>query len=311
MQKLESSKIEIWELYIKNFKEYLQIERNLSKNTLDAYIRDIEKLEKFSIKNSIESPKSVSNWILIDFLKEVSKKNISERTQARWVSSIKAFYKYLIEEELIKENPTTLIESPKLGIYLPDVLSSEDIEKLISEIDETDNLGKRNFCILELLYGCGLRVSELINLKLSDINQKEHYIKVEGKGKKVRFIPLICYTQEILQNYITNVRSQMYISNDNTDAVFVSNRGTPMSRSMIFRIVKTLAKKANIHAEISPHTLRHSFATHLLQNGVDLRFIQDLLGHSSIATTQIYTHLNTENLRQVISKFHPRNKISS
>jgi len=308
MQNFKKSKIEIWDLYIKNFKEYLQIERNFSKNTLDAYIRDIKQLERFSIISSIKSPKFVSCENLMDYLQEISKKNISERTQARCISSIKAFYKYLIEEELVQENPTTLIESPKLGIYLPNVLSFEDIEKLINEIDKTNVLGKRNFCILELLYGCGFRVSELINLKLSDIYQKEGYIKIEGKGKKIRFVPLIPYTQKTLNNYITYVRTQMYISDHNTDIAFVSNRGTPMSRSMIFRIIKTLAKKANIYSDISPHTFRHSFATHLLQNGADLRFIQELLGHSSIATTQIYTHLNTENLRQVITEFHPRNR---
>jgi len=311
MQEPDITHIDIWELYIKNFKEYMLMERNFSKNTLEAYIRDINKLSKFSIKNSIKSPEYISRENLMDLLKEISKKNICERTQARWISSVKAFYKYLLDEELVNENPTTLIESPKLGVYLPDALSLEDIEKLSNEIDRTDNLGERNFCILELLYGCGIRVSELVNLKLSDINQKEHFIRVEGKGKKVRLIPLIDYTQEILHGYLTNIRNRMYISKNNPDIIFVSNRGTPMSRSMVFRIIKNLAKKANIQTNISPHTLRHSFATHLLQNGVDLRFIQELLGHSSIATTQIYTHLNTENLRQAISEFHPRNKPNS
>jgi len=305
------NKTNSWEFHIKKFKEYIQLERNFSQNTLDAYIRDVEKLAKFSIDNSINSPENISCENLMDFLKENLKREISERTQARWVSSIKIFYKYLIEEELLEENPTNLLESPKLGIYLPDTLSFDDVERMINGIERTDNLGERNFCILETLYACGLRVSELINLKLSDINHNELYVRVEGKGKKVRLVPLIPYTQKILHSYITNVRSNMYISNDCTDVLFLNNRGKSMSRSMIFRIIKKTANKINISNNISPHTFRHSFATHLLQNGADLRFIQELLGHSSISTTQIYTHLNMENLRETITEFHPRNKYNN
>lgn len=236
-----------------------------------------------------------------------SKQGISERTQARWVSSTKAFYKYLFEEELIQENPTSLLEGPKLGLYLPDTLSFDDVEKLVSVIDQSTDIGQRNFCIIEVLYGCGLRVSELIDLKLSDINFNESYIRVEGKGKKVRFVPLAPYTQKFFQNYIQHTRSHMRVAPKSTDVAFLNTRGTALSRVMVFIMIKEMAAKAGIYRSISPHTFRHSFATHLLQNGADLRFIQELLGHSSITTTQVYTHLETENLRTAIIDFHPRN----
>ncbi|GJN62938.1 site-specific tyrosine recombinase XerD [Elizabethkingia anophelis] len=297
-----------WDIQIKNFAEYLRFEKNFSNNTLDAYIRDLKKLAEYA-QEFLEdlSPADITYDHLLDFMQYQSKQGISERTQARWVSSTKAFYKYLFEEELIQENPTSLLEGPKLGLYLPDTLSFEDVEKLVSVIDQSTDIGQRNFCIIEVLYGCGLRVSELIDLKLSDINFNESYIRVEGKGKKVRFVPMAPYTQKILQNYIQHTRSHMRIAPKSTDIAFLNTRGTALSRVMVFIMIKEMAAKAGIYRSISPHTFRHSFATHLLQNGADLRFIQELLGHSSITTTQVYTHLDTENLRTAIIDFHPRN----
>ncbi|OPC40615.1 site-specific tyrosine recombinase XerD [Elizabethkingia miricola] len=297
-----------WDKQIKNFAEYLKFEKNFSNNTLDAYIRDLKKLAEYAQEFLGDlSPENITYDHLLDFMQYQSKQGISERTQARWVSSTKAFYKYLFEEELIQENPTSLLEGPKLGLYLPDTLSFDDVEKLVSVIDQSTDIGQRNFCIIEVLYGCGLRVSELIDLKLSDINFNESYIRVEGKGKKVRFVPLAPYTQKILQNYIQHTRSHMRIAPKSTDVAFLNSRGTALSRVMVFIMIKEMAAKAGIYRSISPHTFRHSFATHLLQNGADLRFIQELLGHSSITTTQVYTHLDTENLRTAIIDFHPRN----
>lgn len=297
-----------WDTQIKNFAEYLKFEKNFSNNTLDAYIRDLKKLAEYAQEFLGDlSPENITYDHLLDFMQYQSKQGISERTQARWVSSTKAFYKYLFEEELIQENPTSLLEGPKLGLYLPDPLSFDDVEKLVSVIDQSTDIGQRNFCIIEVLYGCGLRVSELIDLKLSDINFNESYIRVEGKGKKVRFVPLAPYTQKILQNYIQHTRSHMRVAPKSTDVAFLNSRGTALSRVMVFIMIKEMAAKAGIYRSISPHTFRHSFATHLLQNGADLRFIQELLGHSSITTTQVYTHLDTENLRTAIIDFHPRN----
>ena len=298
----------IWNETIENFSNFLKFERNFSDNTLDAYIRDIKKLKTFSEeKLNHVTPDKISYENLQEYLVVLSKEKISERTQARWISSIKSFFKYMLEEELREDNPAALLEGPKLGLYLPDTLSFEDVEKIANAIDLSTDLGIRNQCMIEVLYGCGLRVSELIDLKISDINFKEKFIKVQGKGKKVRYIPLAEYTSELIKNYIKNVRSKNKINKKYEDFLFLNSRGTSMSRVIVFIIIKELVEKAGIRKNISPHTFRHSFATHLLQNGVDLRFIQEMLGHSSITTTEIYTHLNTDELHNVILKFHPRN----
>ena len=239
---------------------------------------------------------------------KLSKEKFSERSQARWISSVKAFFRYLLEEEVRTDNPATLLEGPKLGLYLPDTLSSEDIEKVVKAIDLSTDLGVRNHCLIEVLYGCGLRVSELIEVKISNINFKEGYMKVEGKGRKIRFIPLADYTSKLIQNYIKEVRSKQKINKRYEDHLFLNSRGSNLSRVIVFIIIKELTDKAGISKRISPHTFRHSFATHLLQNGADLRYIQEMLGHSSITTTEIYTHLNTDELRNVILNYHPRNK---
>lgn len=298
-----------WAEKINDFSNFLRFEKNFSDNTMDAYLRDIKKLEKFANTDLDEiSPQDISYENLQEYLYQLSKKKMSERSQARGISSIKTFFKFLLEEEYREDNPAALLETPKLGLYLPDTLSIEDVDKIIDSIDTDTDIGIRNHCILEVLYGCGLRVSELVNLKISNINFKENYLLVEGKGDKTRLVPLATTTAGYILNYIKTVRSQAKISKKSQDILFLNNRGNRMSRVIVFIIIKDLAQKAGINKNISPHTFRHSFATHLLQNGADLRFIQEMLGHSSITTTQIYTHLKTEELRDVIIQFHPRNK---
>ena len=297
-----------WNETIENFSNFLKFERNFSDNTLDAYIRDIKKFSLYAEKNLENSkPKAITYEDLQEYLILQSKQKISERTQARWISSIKSFFKYLLEEEIRDDNPATLLEGPKLGLYLPDTLSVEDVERITKNINLSTDLGVRNQCMVEVLYGCGLRVSELIELKISDINFKEGFLKVEGKGQKVRYVPLAKYTSHLIKNYLENVRINNKINKKYEDIMFLNSRGSSMSRVIVFIIIKELADKAGIRKNISPHTFRHSFATHMLQNGADLRFIQEMLGHSSITTTEIYTHLNTEELRDTILKYHPRN----
>lgn len=297
-----------WDEKIKDFEIFLRFERNFSENTLDAYIRDIKKLKEYA-EEDLENvgPDTICYENLQEYIFNLSKQKFSERSQARWISSIKAFFKYLVEDEFRADNPATLLEGPKLGLYLPDTLSLPDINKIISAIELNSDLGKRNQCIIEVLYGCGLRVSELIELKISNINFREHYIKILGKGNKTRFVPLADYTAKLLQSYISEVRSKIKVSKRHEDTLFLNSRGTSMSRVIVFLIIKELTDKAGVSKKISPHTFRHSFATHLLQNGADLRYIQEMLGHSSITTTEIYTHLKTEELRDVILTYHPRN----
>lgn len=297
-----------WDEKIKDFEIFLRFERNFSENTLDAYIRDIKKLKEYA-EEDLENvgPDIIQYENLQEYIFNLSKKKFSERSQARWISSIKAFFKYLVEDEFRKDNPATLLEGPKLGLYLPDTLTLPDINKIIGAIELDSDLGKRNQCIIEVLYGCGLRVSELIELKISNINFQENYIKVLGKGKKIRFVPLADYTATLLLNYISEIRSKIRVSKRYEDTLFLNSRGTSMSRVIVFLIIKELTDKAGVSKKISPHTFRHSFATHLLQNGADLRYIQEMLGHSSITSTEIYTHLKTEELRDVILNYHPRN----
>ncbi|WP_313027140.1 site-specific tyrosine recombinase XerD [Soonwooa sp.] len=298
-----------WSEKISDFSNYLKFEKNFSDNTLDAYVRDIKKLQEYAM-TELEgiSPLEISFENLQEFIYQLSKKKISERSQARWISSIKAFFKYLVEDEIREDNPATLLEGPKLGLYLPDTLSIEDIERIMKCIDLSNDLGQRNRCILEVLYACGLRVSELIDLKISNINFKEHYLKVEGKGGKVRLVPLAEYTSELILSYISDTRAKGKINKKYEDILFLNSRGANMSRVIVFLIIKELTDRAGVNKKISPHTFRHSFATHLLQNGADLRYIQEMLGHSSITTTEIYTHLKTEELRDVILNYHPRNQ---
>ena len=294
-----------WKTSIKEFKTYLRIERSLSDNTIDSYIRDVKKLSYFAEKIN-KSELKINKSDIKDFIKEINEDEISARTQSRIISGIKAFYKYLILEDYIKINPTELIESPQIGMKLPDTLSVHEIDSLLSAIDLSHPQGQRNRAILEVLYSCGLRVSELVNLKLSNIRFKEGYVKVLGKGNKERFAPIGSSALKYLKIYLKEVRVNQNIKKDSEDIVFLNRRGNKLTRVMIFTIVKQLAEKIGLKKKISPHTFRHSFATHLIEGGADLRAIQEMLGHESITTTEIYTHLDREFLRDAILTFHPR-----
>ena len=295
-----------WDNYINDFKSYLLIERSLSKNTISSYINDIKKFSNYSILLKL-SPLKISRKNITNFLTKINKSGISARTQARTISSIKAFYKYLIIEDYITSNPTLLIETPRLSIKIPEILSIKEIDKMISSIDLSKSNGQRNTAILELLYSCGLRVTELINLKISNINFTDNYIKIIGKGNKERLTPISYKALDCLNLYLRNDRYNQKLNNKSKDIVFINNRGNKLTRVMIFIIIKKLANKCCINKNISPHTFRHSFATHLIKGGADLRAVQEMLGHESITTTEIYTHLDKEYLRSNIIKFHPRN----
>jgi integrase/recombinase XerD len=294
-----------WETSIKGFKSYLQIERSLSDNSVQAYIRDVKKFANYAIAIKLSELK-VTRTDISNFLAQINKKNISSRSQARIISGIKAFYKYLIMEDYLKINPTELIESPKIGLKLPDTLSLIEIDKLIAAVDLSNKQGERNRAILETLYSCGLRVSELTNLQLSNIHFKEGYLKVTGKGDKERLAPIGGRAIKYLTIYINEVRNHQEIKKGNEDFVFLNNRGAKLTRVMIFLIIQKLTEKIGLKKKISPHTFRHSFATHLIEGGADLRAVQEMLGHESITTTEIYTHLDNEYLRSNIIQFHPR-----
>jgi integrase/recombinase XerD len=294
-----------WETSIKGFKSYLQIERSLSDNSVQAYIRDIKKFASYAIPLNLNELK-ITRENISDFLAELKGNNISARSQARIISGIKAYYKYLIMEDYIKFNPTELIESPKIGLKLPDTLSLIEIDKLIAAVDLSNSQGERNRAILETLYSCGLRVSELINLQLSNIHFKEGYLKVIGKGDKERLAPIGGRALQYLKIYINEVRNHQSIKKGHDDFVFLNNRGAKLTRVMIFLIIQKLTEIIGLKKKISPHTFRHSFATHLIEGGADLRAVQEMLGHESITTTEIYTHLDKDYLRSNIIQFHPR-----
>ena len=294
-----------WESSIKGFKSYLQIERSLSDNSVQAYIRDIKKFANYAIPLKLNELK-IQRENISDFLAELKNDGITARSQARIISGIKAFYKYLIIEDYIKYDPTELIESPKVGFKLPDTLSLIEIDKLISAVDLSNKQGERNRAILETLYSCGLRVSELTNLKLSNIYFNEGYLKVIGKGDKERLAPIGGRALKYLTTYINEVRNHQTIKKGQEDFVFLNNRGAGLTRVMIFLIIQKLAAEIGLKKKISPHTFRHSFATHLIEGGADLRAVQEMLGHESITTTEIYTHLDKDYLRSNIIQFHPR-----
>ena len=294
-----------WETSIKGFKSYLQIERSLSDNSVQAYIRDVKKFANYAIPLEL-SELNVTRDNISGFLSEINKDHISARSQARIISGIKAFYKYLIIEDYLKVNPTELIESPRIGLKLPDTLSLIEIDKLIAAVDLSTKQGERNRAIIETLYSCGLRVSELTGLQLSNIHFKEGYLKVTGKGDKERLAPIGGRAIKYLTIYIKEVRNHQEIKKGNEDFVFLNNRGTKLTRVMIFLIIQKLTQRIGLKKKISPHTFRHSFATHLIEGGADLRAVQEMLGHESITTTEIYTHLDNEYLRSNIIQFHPR-----
>jgi len=294
-----------WESSIKEFKYYLKVERSLADNSIESYLRDIKKLADYC-RDIKKHEKSVATQDIRNFISHLVSEKISPRSQARIISGIKAFYKYLILEDYITDDPTLLIENPKIGLKLPEVLSVEEIELIISSIDLSKKQGQRNKAIIETLYSCGLRVTELINLKISNINFKEEYIKVIGKGNKERLTPIGSNALKYIQIYVNEVRIHQKISKGNEDIVFLNNRGSKLSRVMIFTLIKNILKKIGIKKKVSPHTFRHSFATHLIEGGADLRAVQEMLGHESITTTEIYTHLDKDYLRSNIMQFHPR-----
>ncbi|KEZ93861.1 site-specific tyrosine recombinase XerD [Nonlabens ulvanivorans] len=295
-----------WEHSIKDFLTYSRLERSLADNTIKAYKRDLEKFTTWLTDHKIsQSPTHITTNTIRDYIYELAK-NVSARSQARALSSLKAFFNYLILEDYRKDNPLELIESPKIGRKLPDTLSTSEIDTLINSIDRSTPQGERNRAILETLYGCGLRVSELITLKISDLFFEEGFIKVTGKGDKQRFIPIGEFTINVINLYRDEIRCHIPIKPQHTDTLFLNRRGAGLTRAMIFHIIKELKIKAGITKKISPHTFRHSFATHLLENGADLRSIQMMLGHESITTTEIYMHVDRAHLTKIMEKHHPR-----
>ncbi|MGM0635101.1 MAG: site-specific tyrosine recombinase XerD [Bacteroidota bacterium] len=294
-----------WNQAIKEFTTYLKIERGLSQNSIDSYTLDIQKLIKFLAEsNSKETPIAVEEETVKDFVYQLSKV-VNERSQARIISGLKSFFEFLVFEDLRKSNPMELVESPKIGRKLPETLSTSEIDAMVKAIDLVHPQGERNRAIIETLYGCGLRVSELINLRISDLFFDESFISVTGKGDKQRFVPIGKYTQKFITIYRDQVRVHQPIHDNFSDILFLNRRGKQLTRAMIFTLVRQLAKEANIQKKVSPHTFRHSFATHLLENGADLRAIQQMLGHESITTTEVYMHLDRSYLKEVVHKYHP------
>ena len=297
-----------WKHIISDYKYYLRIERGLSVNSVENYGLDIQKLMNYLDQHQIlNSPKTIDSETLHNFIYD-SAKYLSARSQARLISGLKSFFSYLVFEDYRADDPTALIETPKLGRKLPNTLTLEEIDALISSIDLSTPEGERNRCMIETLYSCGLRATELISLKISELYFKEGFIRVLGKGKKQRFVPIAPSAIKYINIYLAEVRSHISIKKGHEDILFLNRRGGQLTRAMLFTIIKNTAKKTGIAKTISPHTFRHSFATHLLQNGADLRAIQQMLGHQSITTTEIYMHLNQKDLANVISKHHPRNE---
>lgn len=295
-----------WQNAIEDYQNYLKLERGLSENTISGYTRDLEKLVLFleTIDLAISPVKIESNNIK-EFVYEISK-NVSPRSQARIISGLRSFFSYLVFEGYRKSNPTDLIETPKIGLKLPDTLSESEINSLIAAVDLSHPQGERNRTILETLYSCGLRVSEIITLKISDLFFEEGFIRVLGKGNKERFVPIHSRAQQLIDLYIKTDRNKMEPQKGFEDTIFLNRRGKGLTRQMIFIILKNLAEKIGLHKKISPHTFRHSFATHLLKNGADLRAIQQMLGHESITTTEVYVHLDRGFLKDVLETYHPR-----
>tara|TARA_B100000700_G_C15043924_1_gene856828 strand:+ start:716 stop:1615 length:900 start_codon:yes stop_codon:yes gene_type:complete len=295
-----------WEYILKDYLTYLKLERGLSVNSISSYELDLIKLINFlKVKSISASPLTIDQETLQLFLYEIAKE-LNSRSRARIISGLKSFFNYLIFEDYRKDNPTDLIEAPKIGRKLPETISIEEIDELIAAIDLTKTEGERNRAIIETLYGCGLRVSELTNLRISDLYFEEGFIKVTGKGDKQRFVPISDYNIKYITIYKDQVRAHQEIKPEASDTLFLNRRGAQLTRAMIFTIIKQLAEKANIRKKISPHTFRHSFATHLLENGADLRAIQQMLGHESITTTEIYMHMDRTYLREVLETYHPK-----
>jgi integrase/recombinase XerD len=295
-----------WQSYIKEYQNYLRLERGLSKNTIENYTFDIEKLVLFLNQHEITiSPIQISEETIQQFIYEISSK-VNARSQSRVISGLKSFFNYLVFEDYRKDTPLELIEVPKTGRKLPDTLATEEIDALISAIDLSAPEGERNRAMLETLYSCGLRVSELVGLKISDLFFEEGFIKITGKGNKQRFVPVGSSTIKYITSYVNLIRVHYPTHKGHEDTLFLNRRGKQLTRAMIFTIIKDLAVKISLNKTISPHTFRHSFATHLLENGADLRSIQLMLGHESITTTEVYMHLDRKFLSEVLNNYHPR-----
>jgi integrase/recombinase XerD len=296
-----------WSSYVKGYKAYLHLEKSLSENSVEAYVHDVNKLVQYmEFANLNLSPEKIKLNNLQDFLIWINGLGMTSRTQARVISGMKGFYKYLLLENVVTEDPTEMLESPKIGFKLPVTLSVEEIDTLINAIDLSKPEGERNKAILETLYGCGLRVSELVNLKISNLFFNDGFIKVTGKGDKERLVPLGSAAQKHISIYLDTVRTHLEIRKGFEDILFLNHYGSKLTRIMIFMFIKKLALKAGIKKSISPHTFRHSFATHLVEGGADLRAVQEMLGHESITTTELYTHLDRDYLKSTIIQFHPR-----
>lgn len=298
-----------WQQYIKGFEMYLSTERSLSKHSVEAYLRDIRGLAAFMEEDQTSSnPSKTQLKHLQKYIKRINDLGLSATTQGRILSGIRAFFKFMLAEEEIESDPTLLLEWPRTTRKLPDVLNEKEIDEILESIDRSKPDGERNRALLETMYGCGLRVSEAVGLQISNIHSAEEYIIIIGKGNKQRLVPINTTALKHINIYLKNVRSHIALKKGNEDFVFLNRRGSKLSRVMVFLILKGLVEKSGIKKTISPHTLRHSFATHLIENGADLRAVQEMLGHESITTTEIYTHISRKQLKDVIEKHHPRNK---
>ncbi len=296
----------MWESYKKGFKGYLQLEKSLSDNSVQAYLQDIEKLTQYILLGEKpKSPGEIELNYLENFVKWISELGMTPSSQSRIISGLRSFYKYCLQEQIVSKDPTALLETPRLKKALPDILSFDEIESIIAIIDVSTPEGARNKAIIETLYSCGLRVTELVNLKLSCLYFDVGFIRVIGKGDKERLVPVGGTAIKYINLYKNNIRVHIPIKPGNEDVLFLNRRGIKLSRVMIFMIIKALAKQAGITKNISPHTFRHSFATHLVEGGADLRAVQEMLGHESITTTEIYTHLDREYLRDTLQQYHP------
>lgn len=297
-----------WEIYIRQYKNFLRLERSLAANSIEAYLHDVTKLQQFfEIKSSNTSPQSVNQQDLTDFLEFINELGMSPYSQARILSGLKSFFKFLTYEELITQDPSELIEAPKLGRKLPDTLSVMEIDQILEAIDHSKPEGMRNRAMLETIYSSGLRVSELIDLKISNLYEDIGFVRVVGKGSKERLVPIGSSALKYIKIYRDEIRVHVAPKPGMEDYLFLNRRGSKLSRIMVFMIIKDLTAACGIRKTISPHTFRHSFATHLIEGGADLRAVQEMLGHESITTTEIYTHLDRDYLRQIIREFHPRN----
>jgi integrase/recombinase XerD len=296
-----------WEQEVNGFRNYLKVEKGLSDNSIHAYITDLLKLVQFLKEKGYDiNPEQVKLDHLKEMMKWINDKGISPRTQARIISGIKSFYKYLLIEEKVDKDPTALLETPKVGRKLPEILSVEEIDTIINAVDTKKPEGQRNKAILETLYSCGLRVSELIDLKISNLFFESGFVKIEGKGSKERLVPISTKAIKEINLYLSEYRRNLRIHPDHEDILFLNRRGKKLSRVMIFTIIKNITRKLGLEKNISPHTFRHSFATHLIDGGANLRAVQEMLGHESIITTEIYTHLDKEYLKNTIIQYHPR-----